>query len=318
MGGVLRSGAMDGDVPGELADFAGKMYDLARAGDAALLAYVDAGLPVNLTNATGDTLLMLAAYHGHGVLVDGLIERGADVDRLNDRGQSPLAGAVFKGEDVIVATLLAAGADADAGTPSARAAATMFGRDLVAVADKPAVVVRRIEPRDAEGFVRVFEAIADEGRWIGTELPVDDERRARWRSFALHPVDTAATWVTVDGDDVTGFLHVAVDRGRASLGMALLPQYRRRGLGRDLLAHCVDWAEASGAHKIELEVWPHNTAARRLYERAGFVVEGRRRRHWRRRSGQLWDSIEMALVLDETSPGSSLTESFGGERVDGA
>ena len=58
------------------------------------------------------------------------------------------------------------------------------------------------------------------------------------------------------------------------------------------------------AHKIDLEVWPHNTAARRLYERAGFVIEGRRRRHWRRDNGQLWDTIEMSLLLDEASPGS--------------
>lgn len=60
----------------------------------------------------------------------GLAERGADVDRLNDRGQSPLAGAVFKAEDEVVATLLASGADPDAGTPSARATAEMFGRTL--------------------------------------------------------------------------------------------------------------------------------------------------------------------------------------------
>ena len=55
---------------------------------------------------------------------------GADVDRVNDRGQAPLAGAVFKGEDEVVATLLGLGADPDAGTPSARATAEMFGRPL--------------------------------------------------------------------------------------------------------------------------------------------------------------------------------------------
>ena len=56
--------------------------------------------------------------------------RGADVDRVNDRGQAPLADAVFKGEDEVVATLLGLGADPDAGTPSARATAEMFGRPL--------------------------------------------------------------------------------------------------------------------------------------------------------------------------------------------
>lgn len=81
----------------EAVEFAHRMFDLARAGDAQLLAYVDAGVPVELTDAAGNSLLMLAAYHEHEPLVRGLSQRGADVDHLNDRWQSPLAGAVFKG-----------------------------------------------------------------------------------------------------------------------------------------------------------------------------------------------------------------------------
>ena len=105
------------------------MLDLAREGRTQrLTAYVDAGVPVDLTDAAGNTLLMLSAYHGHADLVAALAERGAEVDRLNDRGQSPLAGAVFKGEDDVVRALLAAGADPDAGHPTARATAEMFGR----------------------------------------------------------------------------------------------------------------------------------------------------------------------------------------------
>jgi uncharacterized protein len=115
----------------EHVELAHQLMDLARAGHAQrLLAYIDAGVPADLTDASANTLLMLAAYHGHAELVDGLAERGADVDRLNDRGQSPLAGAVFKGEDDVVATLLRRGADPDAGTPTARATADMFGRSL--------------------------------------------------------------------------------------------------------------------------------------------------------------------------------------------
>jgi ankyrin repeat protein len=50
------------------------------------------------------------------------------VNRPNDRGQTPLAGAVFKDEPDVVRVLLDAGADPDAGTPSARATAAMFGK----------------------------------------------------------------------------------------------------------------------------------------------------------------------------------------------
>ncbi|KUG51146.1 hypothetical protein AVL62_12960 [Serinicoccus chungangensis] len=119
------------DTPApEVVDLAHALFDLARAGDAdRLAAYVDAGAPVDLTDPAGNTLLMLAAYHGHPAAVDELARRGADVDRLNDRGQSPLAGAVFKGEAEVVAVLLRHGAGPDAGQPTARETAAMFGRE---------------------------------------------------------------------------------------------------------------------------------------------------------------------------------------------
>lgn len=105
-----------------------QLFDWARAGDAeTLAAYVDAGAPADLTDADGNTLLMLAAYHGHAGAVAALAERGADVNRANGRGQTPLAGAVFKAEEDVIAVLLRHGADPDAGTPSARATAQMFG-----------------------------------------------------------------------------------------------------------------------------------------------------------------------------------------------
>ncbi|MBC7632842.1 ankyrin repeat domain-containing protein [Aeromicrobium sp.] len=117
------------DLDPRLVELAHRMFDLAREGGAETLApYVDKGVPVDMTDASGNTLLMLAAYHGQADTVAALLERGADTDRLNDRGQSPLAGAIFKGEDEVVRLLVAAGADPDVGTPSARATATMFER----------------------------------------------------------------------------------------------------------------------------------------------------------------------------------------------
>ena len=112
--------------PGVIA-LAAKVFDLAREGDTEqLTAYLNAGVPANLTNDKGDTLLILAAYRGHVDTVAALLERGADHSRINDRGQSPLAAAVFKQSAGAVRALLAAGADPDAGSPSARATAEFF------------------------------------------------------------------------------------------------------------------------------------------------------------------------------------------------
>ena len=110
------------------AGLAGRAVELARAGDAAALAgCLDGGIPVDLANESGDTLLMLAAYHGHEETVRALLSRGADPGLPNEKGQTPLAGAVFKKEAGIVRALLDAGADPHAGQPSAVDAARTFG-----------------------------------------------------------------------------------------------------------------------------------------------------------------------------------------------
>ena len=117
----------------EVLDLASRIFDMARSGDAATLAaYLDAGVPVNLTNTNGDTLVMLAAYYGHESVVAALIARGVDVDRHNNRGQTPLAGAVFKNDITIIELLLSADADPLAGSPSALETARFFGKEQLA------------------------------------------------------------------------------------------------------------------------------------------------------------------------------------------
>jgi ankyrin repeat protein len=109
-----------GQLPPEAIAFATRMFDAARNGTVEVFEQaLPRGLPANLTNDKGDSLVMLAAYHGHASLVELLIRHGADVNRLNDRGQSPLAGVVFKNEKECVEKLLQGGADPEIGTPSA-------------------------------------------------------------------------------------------------------------------------------------------------------------------------------------------------------
>jgi hypothetical protein len=103
------------------------VLDLARQGRTERLAeLLDAGVPVNLTNAAGDSLLILAAYHRHAETVRLLLDRGADTARVNDRGQTALAAAVFGRDRGIVEALLAAGADPHHGGRSAVEIARFF------------------------------------------------------------------------------------------------------------------------------------------------------------------------------------------------
>src|SRR5687768_11986281 len=83
----------------------GQVFQQARAGEAGVLATLLAqGLPPNLRNERGDSLLMLACYHGHMDAARVLLEHGADPALMNDAGQAPLHAAAFKG-DLAVAAL---------------------------------------------------------------------------------------------------------------------------------------------------------------------------------------------------------------------
>lgn len=110
--------------------------DLARNGDATGLgALLKGGLAVDARDAKGNTLLMLASYHGRTEVVKLLLKSGATVDLRNDKGQTPLGGVAFKGYAEIATLLLDAGADplADQGGQTPVDYATMFGRQEILV-----------------------------------------------------------------------------------------------------------------------------------------------------------------------------------------
>jgi ribosomal protein S18 acetylase RimI-like enzyme len=101
----------------------------------------------------------------------------------------------------------------------------------------------------------------------------------------------------VDGE-VIGSIHVATSgHGFGEIGMAIAREWRGRGVGSALMAAAIEWARERGLHKLSLGVFAHNAAGLALYRKFGFVEEGRRVKHYRRQSGELWDSIEMGLLL---------------------
>jgi ankyrin repeat protein len=121
---------MAGELSDEELDFLRGVLDLAREGRTAELGEViERGVPVNLTGGTGDSLLILAAYHEHPATVRMLLDRGADPDRVNDRGQTALGAAVFRRSVESVTALLDHGADPDAGGRSAVEIAAFFELD---------------------------------------------------------------------------------------------------------------------------------------------------------------------------------------------
>lgn len=157
-------------------------------------------------------------------------------------------------------------------------------------------MVREAVADDVEPWLALFQQVAAEGRWILAEAALDE----RWahRSFARTLASDAAVTLVAEVDGtMVGHLGLTVVAGCADLGMMVAPDHRGRGVGSALVEEAIAWCRAHGAHKLALMVFPHNTAAVRLYERHGFVVEGRLVEHVRRANGERWDLVAMGLLL---------------------
>ena len=151
--------------------------------------------------------------------------------------------------------------------------------------------IRAASDGDRRRLAMLFAAVAEERDGIATEPPVDIEAwAAKWQ--------LEGTLVAFAGGDIVGSLSVEVSRfGFGEIGMAVAREWRGRGVGSALLSTAIDWAREHGLHKLSLSVFPHNAAAISLYRKFGFTEEGRRVKHYRRASGELWDAIEMGLLL---------------------
>lgn len=159
-------------------------------------------------------------------------------------------------------------------------------------------MVREARLEDVPASVDVYIAVAAEGRWIGGELPIDRDERIERFSATLADAE-ARMWVAETGGTVVGTISMRPHGGRAELGMAIMDEWRGKGVGSAMMHTAIGWARDQGFDKISLFVWPHNERAIKLYEKVGFSREGYHPKHFRRRNGEAWDAISMGLVLRE-------------------
>ncbi len=90
-------------------------------------------------------------------------------------------------------------------------------------------------------------------------------------------------FLATEEDQPVGFVlcRRAADEGEI-LSMGVVPEERRRGLGRRLVAAALEAASAAGAESLYLEVAEDNRAARGLYQKLGFSPVGRRKGYYRK------------------------------------
>ncbi|CAB1128246.1 N-acetyltransferase [Candidatus Hydrogenisulfobacillus filiaventi] len=160
--------------------------------------------------------------------------------------------------------------------------------------------VRAAAPADAAALVQMLERVGAEERYLvadGAGRTAAEQERL----LAAAPPGYLVLVAEVEEAGPVGFLEILTgayrkNRHTATLGMALLPEWRGRRLGDGLLEAAEAWARAREVEKISLAVFASNTAALRFYARHGYAEEGRRFRQYRI-DGREVDEVWLAKFL---------------------
>ena len=146
------------------------------------------------------------------------------------------------------------------------------------------ITVREATTADASTLVAYLkELVAEPGICIPLapdEIPTLDQERAILDDVSRS--ETAIMLIAQAEGQLVGELSLrSISPRRAvrhvgTLGMSVRTSWRRKGVGRELLAAALEWAPTAGIKRVELYVYARNSGAIALYENSGFTIEGRR------------------------------------------
>jgi RimJ/RimL family protein N-acetyltransferase len=171
------------------------------------------------------------------------------------------------------------------------------------------VEIGPIADEHIESFHKTLDVVARERRYLAfLEAPPLESTRAFIRNNIAHgypqfvaTVPREVSTGEVLGRDVVGWCDVTpksqpIYAHCGVLGMGLLPGFRGQGLGTRLILRTLHAARAYGLTRVELSVREDNANAIALYEKVGFVREGRQR-NGALVDGEYQNIIEMAILF---------------------
>jgi RimJ/RimL family protein N-acetyltransferase len=140
----------------------------------------------------------------------------------------------------------------------------------------PRLAARAYAPADLDAHrrLRADPEVARFMHW--SDAPDDFAQRLAAAAVPGAPIEGGG-WVNfavtrlADGA-VIGDHGVNLDRRTAWLGLALAPETRRQGLGRELLGASMRWLEARGVRSFRAEIDFGNAASFALFFALGFAV----------------------------------------------
>ncbi|HET6744611.1 MAG TPA: GNAT family protein [Candidatus Limnocylindria bacterium] len=163
--------------------------------------------------------------------------------------------------------------------------------------------LRPARPTDSRGLARLFSDVRREGRWLVTPpSAVSQPSEAFFIGEMIRGEEGLALVAEADGEAIGNVL-ISIERNVVSshvgtLSIVVAEGWRDVGIGSAMVRAAQDWSAANGLRKVALAVFPDNERAIAVYERAGFVREGLRRKQYRGEGGELRDELLMAWFPD--------------------
>ena len=164
--------------------------------------------------------------------------------------------------------------------------------------------IRDATPEDAVALISLRQAVFAQTDFMlygpGEYSATPEEVASQLRRIAGS--GHSRSLVAARSDELIGFLGVSGSsiprlRHSASIAVGVLRQWWGRGIASSLLAEVLAWAPSAGLSRLELFVMKNNPRAIALYERAGFRVEGSRRRAYVVNHASV-DDLLMARVIE--------------------
>jgi RimJ/RimL family protein N-acetyltransferase len=169
-------------------------------------------------------------------------------------------------------------------------------------------VLRGAGPDDAVALMKLKQRLDEETSFMLLE---PNERDSSIPTLARHleEVSRSENSVVIVADrhgELAGYVELAGgtfrrNRSTTHVIIGVLAEASGQGVGSSLLAEAKRWAAARGLHRMELTVMAHNHRAIALYERMGFVHEGRRV-GCLLIDGVFLDELYMAMILPASTP----------------
>ncbi|KHE73212.1 GNAT family N-acetyltransferase [Halobacillus sp. BBL2006] len=142
-------------------------------------------------------------------------------------------------------------------------------------------MISNLKPEEARAFVSLTSKLERESDFLLYEAGEREmsEDKARSMIQSIEKQKNSAIFVARSGDELIG--HVMCIGGSARrnrhtvhIVTGVLADYRGKGWATRLFAEVDEWAVEHHIHRLELTVMVHNEPAKKLYEKAGFAIEG--------------------------------------------